>query len=156
MNAASFYLGLPLCSDKKEDLKKINDTLVEAKKSWRTMSYDVIAIMTSKDATATMNWNGSSLRARDQVPAVTYIYPKEGIASWMDNVMVLADAKNVDNAKKFQDFLMDPVNAAGLSAFAHYDNAITGTEQYLPDDMKGAPEITPPAGFKLNFVPACP
>ncbi len=22
--------------------------------------------------------------------------------------------------------------------------------------MKGAPEITPPAGFKLNFVPACP
>jgi len=156
MNAASFYLGLPLCSDKTEDLKKINDTIVEAKKSWRTMSFDVRMLMDTKAAAVTMNWNGASLRSRGQNPHVLYVYPKEGMASWMDNVVVLKDATNVENAKKFQDFMMDPKNAAELSTFAHYDNGIAGSDQYFPPEMKGAPEVVPPAGFKPNFVPACP
>ncbi|HEY4161743.1 MAG TPA: extracellular solute-binding protein [Dongiaceae bacterium] len=155
MNAVSFYLGLPVCSDKKEDLQKINDTLIAAKPFWRTMDYGTLEKLTGKDVAVSMNWNGYSMRARMQVPAVKYVYPKEGIASWMDNVAVVKDAPNMENAKKFENFIMDPQNAAGLSAFARYDNGIANSQQYMPDDMKGAPEIAPPAGFKPYFVPAC-
>jgi spermidine/putrescine transport system substrate-binding protein len=154
MNATSFYLGLPVCSDNKEDLKKISDTLINAKQYWRTMDYGVIEKMVSKDVTVTMNWNGSSFRARLQVPAITYVYPKEGLASWMDNVVVLKDAPNLENAKLFQNFIMEPEVAAMLSTFARYDNGIQSAD-FMPADMKTAPEIVPPAGFKANFVPAC-
>jgi spermidine/putrescine transport system substrate-binding protein len=156
INAVSFYIGKEPCSSDKETLKKINDVLVAAKPNWRAMEYDTVGNMTAHNFSATMDWNGASMRERIATGSVKYSYPKEGMASWMDNVAVLKDAPNMENAKLFQNFIMDPENAAMISAFARYDNGIAGTEKFLPKDMIGAPEITPPAGFKEIFVPACP
>ena len=155
LNAASYYLGQDSCASSPDDLKKLNDTLIEAKKSWRMMDYDTIGKMTSKDAYATLTWDGAAIRARVQTPTVKYGFPKEGLESWMDNVVVLKDAKNMENAKLFINFIMDPQNAALISAFAHYDNGIIGTEPYLPKDMVGAPELTVPAGVKTEFLKPC-
>ena len=77
----------------------------------------MIEKLTSKDVYVSHNWNGASMRARLKVPTIKYAYPKEGMVTWMDNVSVLADAKNVDNAKLFQNFIMLPENAALISEF---------------------------------------
>ena len=37
-----------------------------------------------------------------------------------------------------------------VSAFAKYANGIKGSEQYLPEEMKGAPEVEIPAEFVAN------
>jgi len=74
----------------------------------------------------------------------------------MDNAAILKDAKNVENAKQFLNFIMDPENAAMLSAFARYANGILGSEQYMPADMRDAPELTLPADNKGVFLAACP
>jgi spermidine/putrescine transport system substrate-binding protein len=156
MNAASFYLGQETCSAKKEDLKKVSDLLMKAKQDWRAMEYSTIENLTAKNFLASMDYNGSALKAKRQLASLKYGYPKEGMASWMDNMVILKDAKNIENAKLFLNFIMDPENAALMSAFAGYDNAIQGSEKFFPKDMVGAPELTPPQGFKYNFVPACP
>ncbi|WP_164871707.1 extracellular solute-binding protein [Solirhodobacter olei] len=157
MHAAERYLGLPRCGADRANLKKVNDLLEKAKPYWKTFSYDTITKMTSGDVIVTQTWNGAAFRMRKKIPAVKYAYPKEGIEGWMDNVAVLKGAKNMENAKLFQNFLMEPENAALISEFAGYANGIKGSLKYLPPDFADAPEITPPAGSPTpEFVQPCP
>ncbi len=158
MHMAITYMGGEPCTADKEVLKKVRDKLLEAKPKWISMNYGNIEAMTKRDFLATVNWNGASLRMREQDPNIKYGYPKEGYPIWMDNVAVLKDAKNVENAKLFQNFIMKPENAALISAFAKYGNGIEGSEEFMPENMKDAPEIVVPEDLQSagSFMLTCP
>jgi spermidine/putrescine transport system substrate-binding protein len=158
MYSAIAYLGGEFCAKDKELLKKVRDTLVAAKPNWMSMEYSTIEAMVKDDMWATSDWNGSALRQRLQNPDIKYGFPREGTFIWQDTVVILKDAKNVENAKLFMNFIMEPEHAAMNSAFARYANAIKGSEPFMPDDMKGAPELGLPAFMngKVGFSRACP
>jgi len=157
MSMVIWYVGGEYCSDDKEMLKKARDKLVEAKPKWISMDYGVIEKFASHDFGAALYWNGAALRSRLANKDVRYGYPKEGYPLFMDSVAILKDAKNVENAKLFQNFIMDPQNAALISAFANYANGIKGSEPYLPKEMLGAPEVEIPADAveRGHFLKPC-
>ena len=156
INGAIMYVGGQPCTDDKAVLKQVRDLLTAAKPKWASINYASPETYSKGDVAAGANWNGYTFRARLQNPAVKFAYPKEGFPIWMDNAAILADAKNVENAKLFLNFIMDPENAAMLSAFARYSNGILGSEKFMPADMQGAPELTLPEGHKGVFLQACP
>ena len=156
INAGLRYLGYPRCNSNKEQLKELTALLIKAKADWRTMDYSTIEKLTSGDVDLSQNWNGAAMRARAQRPTLKYAYPKEGFTGWMDNVAVLKGAPNVENAKLFMNFIMDPENAALISNFARYANGVVGSEKFMDADMVKAPEIVMPANAPApDFVEPC-
>jgi spermidine/putrescine transport system substrate-binding protein len=141
---ATMYMGGEICSEDAELMKKVRDKLLEAKPKWQSMDYGMTEKMAANDVMASLYWNGAIFRARLENPDVKYGYPKEGFILWMDQVMLLQDAQNVEEAYKFLDFIAIPENAAMISAFARYANGIAGSEEFMPADMKDAPEIVIP------------
>ncbi|MFZ8942633.1 MAG: extracellular solute-binding protein, partial [Gemmobacter sp.] len=157
VNLAIFYVGGDACTEDTEVLKKARDVLLAAKPDWIAMDYGATERLSNNDWAASVNWNGSTMRARLANPDVVYGYPKEGYPLFMDSVAILSDAKNVDEAYKFIDFIMVPENAAMISAFARYANGIAGSDAFMPEDMKTAPEVVTPEEHKAagRFLPTC-
>ena len=153
---ASMYLGIPQCTSDREQLKKLNETLKAAKPHWASFGSDIAKeVLVSGDAKVGMIYNGFGLRARNENPSLEYAFPKEGYVFWMDNVVLLKDAPNRENAIKFINFLLEPENAAEVTNFASYMSGVTGAMALASDAIKQAPELNPPAGQTGQFVQSC-
>lgn len=158
MALAIMHEGGEPCTEDLDVLSRVRDLLAAAKPSWIAMDYGVHEKLAANDYAAAVSWNGSIMRARLENPDVAFGYPAEGYPIFMDNVVLLADATNVDEAYLFLDFILQPENAAMNSAFAKYANGIAGSEAFLPEDMQGAPEVEIPEALQAAgvFLPTCP
>jgi spermidine/putrescine transport system substrate-binding protein len=158
MPLAIFYEGGEACSQDRDVMRRVRDRLVEAKKHWMSMDYGMTEKLANNDVAASVLWNGATMRARLLNQDIVYGYPKEGFVIWMDSAGILADARNAENAHLFLNFILEPENAAMISAFARYSNGVSGSEAFMPDDMKGAPELEVPEELKEmgQFLPTCP
>ena len=158
LSLAVSYEGGEVCTDDKDILRKVRDRLAAARDKWIALDYPNIEKYTAGDYAAGVTWGGAAMRVRLKSDRFVYGYPKEGYPIWMDNVAILKTAPHVETAKLFMNFIMDPENAALISAHARYANGIKGSEKYLPEDMRTAPEIMVPEEHLAHgrFSPACP
>jgi len=154
---ASIHLGIPQCSEDREQLKALNALLQEAKPKWASFNSDGAKdVLVSGDAAVGMIWNGFGAKAREEGANVEYSYPSQGYVVWMDNVVLLKDAPNRDNALKFMNFLLEPENIAAVTNFARYTAGVKGVTDLLDEDLKASPEANPPADAPAgSFVAVC-
>ena len=152
------YVGGEPCTSDKAVLKAARDKLMAAKPSWASIDYASFEKFINEDLNASVFWSGAANRIREQNPHFAYGYPKEGYSLWQDNVAILADAANVENAKLFLNFIMDPENAALISNYTRYGNAILGSDAFMDPALPNAPEMVVPEELKAAgyFQQTCP
>jgi len=156
MLMASLHLGIPQCSQDREQLKALDDLLQGAKAQWASFGSDIAKdVLVSGDAAAGMIYNGFSAKGREEGANIEYAYPEQGYIVWMDNVVLLKDAPNRDNAIKFMDFLLEPENIAAVTNFAQYSAGVTGVSEFLDPALASMPEANPPAGPEGTFIAVC-
>jgi spermidine/putrescine transport system substrate-binding protein len=112
--------------------------------------------MLNGDSGLMQTWNGEIRRMRTRIPDIIYIYPVEGVNRWSDNMAVPVGAQNIDAAKVFINWMMDPQHIAAQSNYTGYDNSIEGASAYMGADLTSDPAIIPPAGVSMNPTPDCP
>ena len=99
-------------------------------------------------------WNGASHRTKAKLPTAVYVYPMEGTGFWADNFAVPKGAPNLENAKIFINWMLDPKNIAEASNFTGYMNAINGSDAYLDASLKDDPAVNMPAAYAERLRPA--
>lgn len=156
ISMAQISLGLPLCSENPEEMRQVLDLLETQKPFVKTYNSDgILERLVSGDTAIHQNWNGYSIRARNENPAMRYAFPAEGVITWADNLAVPTGARNYDNAIKFIEFMMQPENIAVQSNFAGYSNGVDGSADFMSEELKAAHELSPPEGTPLVFSQTC-
>ena len=154
---ASLHLGIPQCSTDREQLKALNEMLQGAKGHWASFNSDTAKeVLVSGDAAVGQIYDGFGAKAREEGANLEYAFPTQGYVVWMDNVVLLKDAPNRDNALKFLDFLLEPENIAAVSNYARYGAGVTGVGEHLDPALATLPEANPPATAGAGvFIQPC-
>lgn len=151
------YLGLPGCTDDPEHLATLRALLERQQTFIAEYSMEGIVNKVAEGTTAVqMLYNGAAMRARLQNPAVVYVYPKEGVTVWSDNLAIPANAPNVEGARALLEYFLQPDVIAAHSNKVRYGNTVEGSAAFLDPELKDAPELLIPPDVPISFVEICP
>lgn len=112
-------------------------------------SSQYIDAMANGDTCLVVGWSGDIIQARDRAVEakngvnIAYAIPKEGAPQWFDMLAIPKDAKHVDEAYAFINYLLDPQVMANNSNFISYPNAIPKAKELMDKAITGDPTIYP-------------
>ncbi len=134
--AALMYQGYSTNTDSDKEIQKATDLLIEQKQIIRTyMGDDILDSMIGGEAAISMTYSGIAYAAVDECDdyELKYVIPKEGSNKWVDALVIPKNAKNVDAAYKFIDFLCRTDIAARNAREICYTSPVIG----VYDEIKG-------------------
>jgi spermidine/putrescine transport system substrate-binding protein len=158
IHAALRATGAEPCSTNRDDYIKVEELLAGWKPNVAVINSDgVIGRMASGEQNMHMMWNGAFTRAQADNANLKYVYPSEGITLWSDNFAVPVGAQNLDNAKIFINWMMDPANIGEATNFVGYDNGISGSAEFMDPALGSNDAVIIPEEFVslANPVPGC-
>ncbi len=131
------YLGYPGTSMEKSHFEAAGDALSAIRPYLRYInSSQSINDIANGDICAAIMWSGDAFQAAYRAEeaenghVIDYYIPNEGTNLWFDVMAIPADAKNVDNAYKFVDYMMRADVAAANVNYVWY---ASGNEAARPD-----------------------
>jgi putrescine transport system substrate-binding protein len=155
------YLGKDPHPTAKEDFETAQKALLAVRpdiKYFHSSSY--INDLANGEVCAVLGWSGDVFIAASRADAakngvkIEYHIPKEGSMLWVDSLAIPKDAKNVDNALKFIDNLLDPSVAADGVNFVTYPSSVK--LELMPNvskDIASNPGIYPTPEMQKKIFP---
>ena len=154
------YLGKDPNSQDAADLALVEKKLLEIRPYIRKInSSQYIEDLANGEICIALGWSGDVLQARDraaeagQGTVVKFSIPKEGTIIWFDMLTIPSDAKHVDNAHQFINYMMDAQVAANNSNTVNYANGNAASFQFIKDEVKNDPSVYPTAEVKAKLFP---
>ncbi len=156
--AALKYLGLDPNSKNPKDYQKGGELLASIRPHITYFhSSQYINDLANGDICVAVGWSGDILQAADRAAEadagveVVYTIPKEGAAVWFDMLAMPKDAKNVEEAYLFLNYLMRPEVIAGISNYVAYANGNSASFELIDEEIRNDPGIYPTDAAKPNL-----
>ncbi|HEV2605807.1 MAG TPA: polyamine ABC transporter substrate-binding protein [Microvirga sp.] len=144
------YLGLNPDSKKPEDLNRAGEALFKVRGNIQKYhSSEYINALANGDICLAVGYSGDVIQAKKRAEEakngveVAYLVPREGALMWFDNLAIPADAKNVNEAHEFINYMMRPNVAAANSNFVAYASGNLAAKQAISPDILNNPGIYP-------------
>ena len=150
--AALNYLGLDPNSTKPDDIAKAS-ALLESVRPYvqKFHSSEYINALANGDICLAIGYSGDILQARNRAEeakngqTIALSLPKEGAQMWFDQMAIPADAKNVEEAHAFLNYVMRPEVTAKASNYLNYASGNLASQAFLDEGIKGDTSIYPDA-----------
>ncbi|MBD8527773.1 extracellular solute-binding protein [Pseudomarimonas arenosa] len=101
------------------------------------------------DVCLAVGWSGDIFQARDRAAdaengvEVSYVIPKEGAPMFFDMMAIPKDAKHVDEAYAFIDYVLRPEVIAAVQDYVSYGSANTGAFDLVDESLRNNPGVFP-------------
>ena len=149
------YLGLDPSSTNRKDYKAVQELLAQIRPYIKTFDNYAYARMPEREFCVAVTWGPDGLFATNAAEeagtgvVLDFFLPDgEGKANiWVDGWIVPSDAKNVDNAYLFLNYMMRPEVGAADTNLTWYAtaNATAKADGLIDPDITSAPSIFPSA-----------
>lgn len=156
--AALKYLGLDPNSKNPKDYAAAGKLLTKVRPYITYFhSSQYINDLANGDVCVAVGWSGDILQAADRAAEadagveVLYSIPKEGAAMWFDMLAMPKDAKHVDEAYLFLDYLMRPEVIAEISDYVAYANGNAASFELIDEEVRTDPGIYPTEEARQNL-----
>ena len=122
-------------------------------------SSQYIDALANGDVCVAVGWSGDVFQARDRAEeagqgiTIGFSIPKEGAPIFFDMMAIPKDAKNVDNAYKLIDYLLQPKVMAGISSYVSYGNAVTESLPEVEASVRENPGVYPSEDVRKKLFP---
>jgi len=97
----------------------------------------------NQEVYAGMIWNGEAYMASQENPDIKFIYPKEGTIFWIDNMIIPKNARNIENAHKFINFILKPEIAKTISHEIGYATPNLAARQLMDEKVRNNKTVYP-------------
>lgn len=148
--AAFHYLGLPTDSQAPEDIKKAEELFLKVRPYTAYFhSSKYISELANGDICVAVGYSGdlqqSISRAKEAGNGVNLAYniPKEGAGSFFDMLAIPTDAKNLDNAYVFLNYLLKPEVMANISNYTQFPNGNAAATPFVDEVIRNDKGIYP-------------
>jgi len=155
------YLGLPVDSTNPDDYKKVEELMSKVRPYIKTFDNYAYQRMPEKEFCVAVTWGPDGLLAMSSAAEADtgvvldfFLPPGEGAANlWVDGWVIPADAKNVENAHLFLNYMMRPEVAANDSNFTWYATPNKDALPMVDDEVKNNHAAYPtPEQVEMMFM----
>jgi len=154
------YLGLDPNSTDPDDIAKAEELLLSIRPYVRKFhSSEFINGLANGDICVAIGYSGDVFQAAARAEEagqgieIAYVIPEEGTQIWFDQMAIPADARNVEEAHEFLNFIMEPEVIAKASNYVFYANGNLASQPFLDPEILNDPAIYPtPEVLEKLFV----
>jgi spermidine/putrescine transport system substrate-binding protein len=128
-----------------DEIAKATQTLIDQKPLLAGYNSSNFAdLVSSGEACIVEAWSGNVLQAIEENPNVHYVLPDEGGTMWVDGFSIPKGAKNVENAYKFLNYILDPKVAAKVTTLTKVASAVEKSKELLAPELASNAAVFPP------------
>ncbi|WP_296645665.1 ABC transporter substrate-binding protein [Romboutsia sp. 13368] len=139
-------LGYSLNSTDINQIEEAKQLLIEQRKTVDPI-YGVdngTTMIPAGESDINMIWSGEGLNLQEENPNLVYVVPKEGANFWIDSLCIPSNAKNVEGAEKFINFVSDKKSALRIADEIGYTTPNKEARLEQPESVRNNPNAYMP------------